>query len=478
MADTLLLLAFLFWGNALPPLASVALGDRFARPLDNNRTWLDGWPLFGPHKTIRGLLASLLGGTATFPLLGVSWQTAAIAASLLVLGDLTSSFIKRRLHYRSGLSVFGLDQLFEGLLPALFLGERLGLAYWQAIAAVAIFMPAAHAGARLWKSIVYKPPMENYPRVVRSTVRLREWRSCHEPLARWQTWLNLSHFLYNEVLVSNFFRLIGRYEEGIANALRPELSEQSLFFPNLPPAFDGFTILFLSDLHLDGLPGLTHLTLDRLAGRRFDLCLVGGDIRMRTYGPIAPCLRELRRLLPGIEAREGIFGVLGNHDCIEMVPDFEEAGMLMLVNDAWPLTRNGENIWLVGIDDPHYYKTHEVAKAFAKVPAGAFTLFLAHSPEAYEEAAAREAALYLCGHTHGGQIRLPSGMPVYTNSRAPRFTAAGHWRHRAMQGYTSRGVGASGAPLRFNCPGEISILTLRRGTDSKTQEEACATSRK
>jgi len=455
------ILFFLFWGNLLPPLASLALGDRLARPLDHGAIWFDGKPLFGPHKTIRGILASLIGSTLAFPLLGVSWQTAAVAATLLMTGDLLSSFIKRRLGLASGESVFGLDQIFEALLPALYLGSRMQAPLWQAALALVIFVPVAHAGARFWKYVLFKPPMENYPRFVRSTVRLREWRSCHQPLARWHVLFNLSSLLYNRVLVSTAFRLLGRYQQGIANALNPELTEHELVCPTLPEPFEGFTILLLTDLHLDGLPGLTDRILARIDGRSFDLCLIGGDIRMETYGPIAPSLRELRRLLPHIRAKHGIFGVLGNHDCIEMVPDFEEAGMLMLVNDAARIEQDGESLWLAGIDDPNYYKTHDPTRAFSTVPPGAFSILLAHSPEAYQEAARHQAALYLCGHTHGGQICLGSGTPIYTNSRAPRFTARGPWRYQGMQGFTSRGVGVSGAPLRFNCPGEIAILSLR-----------------
>ncbi len=461
MTDAIKILCFLFWGNLLPPLASLALGDRLARPLDHGATWFDGRPLFGPHKTIRGILASLAGCTLAFPLFGVSWQTAMCAAGLLMAGDLLSSFIKRRLRLASGESVFGLDQIFEALLPALYLGARMQAPLWQALLALAAFLPVAHAGARFWKYIIIRPPMENYPRFVRSTVRLREWRSCHQPLARWHVWFNLSSLLYNRGLVSTVFRLLGRYDEGIANALRPELTGYEIVCPTLPKSFDGFTILLLTDLHLDGLPGLVDLVLARIGQRHFDLCLIGGDIRMETYGPIAPSLRALRRLLPHIQARHGIFGVLGNHDCIEMVPDFEEAGMLMLVNDATRIEQNDESVWLAGIDDPNYYKTHDPAKAFSPVAPGGFSILLAHSPEAYQEAARHQAALYLCGHTHGGQICLGSGTPIYTNSRAPRFTAKGRWQYLGMQGFTSRGVGASGAPLRFNCPGEIAVLTLR-----------------
>ena len=464
MTAAIKILFFLFWGNLLPPLASLALGDRLAKPVDHGLSWFDGRPLFGPHKTIRGILASLLGGALTFPLLGISWQAATYAATLLMLGDLLSSFIKRRLGMASGESVFGLDQIFEAGLPALYLASRMQAPLWSAPLALVIFVPVAHTGARFWKYILFKPPMENYPRFVRSTVRLREWRSCHQPLARWHVWFNLSSLIYNRMMVSTAFRLLGRYDEGIANALKLELSEHEIVCPTLPKAFDGFTILLLTDLHLDGLPGLVDLVLARIGQRSFDLCLIGGDIRMETYGPIAPSLRELRRLLPHIQARHGIFGVLGNHDCIEMVPDFEEAGMLMLVNDATQIEQDGESLWLTGIDDPNYYKTHDAAKTFSAVPPDGFSIMLAHSPEAYQEAARHQAALYLCGHTHGGQICFASGTPIYTNSRAPRFTAKGRWQYQSMQGFTSRGVGASGAPLRFNCPGEIVVLTLHTAT--------------
>ena len=92
-----------------------------------------------------------------------------------------------------------------------------------------------------------------------------------------------------------------------------------------------------------------------------------------------------------------------------------------------------------------------------------FIIFVAHSPEAYKEAAKHMSSLYLCGHTHGGQIRLPFyDGPIITHSRAPRRTAGGLWKYGDMRGYTSSGVGTSGVPLRFNCPGEVVFLTLKK----------------
>jgi predicted MPP superfamily phosphohydrolase len=147
-----------------------------------------------------------------------------------------------------------------------------------------------------------------------------------------------------------------------------------------------------------------------------------------------------------------------------MAPDFEESGLVMLINDSWQISRDGDHIWIAGVDDPHYYKVDDVRQALADVPPEDFKILLAHSPEAYALAAKYHTDLYLCGHTHGGQICLPGGSPIFTNSRAPRFTAAGAWSFRRMTGYTSRGAGASGVPLRFNCPGEITLITLCRGS--------------
>ena len=457
------LVLFLLWVNALPPLISMLCGDRWDRPLDGGRIWQDQQPIFGPHKTIRGIIASLLGGIMVAPLLGVAWWVAAIAALLAMSGDLLSSFIKRRRTLKSGTEIVILDQLFESLFPTLFLGTILSLTRGQIAAIQLLFVTVAYWSSRFWQFILNRPPLENYPRQVRSTVRLREWRACHTPLARWQSLFNLTSFLSDLVFLTTVFKITGLYERGKRNALKIEVVETTFCFPTLPDSFDQFRILLLTDLHLDGLDGLTDTLINQLRGLEVDLCLIGGDIRMLTYGPIAPCLRHLRRLLPHIRAQHGLLGVLGNHDCLEMTPDFEEAGLIMLINESWPIDRNGEQIWVVGVDDPHFYKTADAKTAFRDVPTQAFTIFLAHSPEAYQQAAQCQAQLYLCGHTHGGQICLPERGPILTNSRAPRFTASGSWQYQNMQGYTSRGAGPSGIPLRFNCPGEISLITLVKG---------------
>lgn len=448
--------------NALPFLADLGLGARLRQPVDGRRLWLDGRRLFGNHKTWRGIAFAVAGGAALGPVVGIGWLVGAAMGALAMAGDLLTSFIKRRLHDPEGKPVIVLDQVFEAVLPSVFLVWQGYLTESQAAIVVTAFIPVAYMGSRFLHYILYRPPMDNYPRLVRHPTRFREWRARHVPLARWQRLLNFENYVLYRGLVRPVFVALGLYQKGVANTLAMEVVHKTFTFDDLPPAFDGTKVLYMSDLHLDAVDGLTEAIIARIAGIEADLFIFGGDLRTEMYGSMAPALRELHKLLGAVKARLGSFGVLGNHDCIEMLPEFEAAGVRMLVNDAVELKRDGQSLWLVGVDDPHYYRTHDLEKAFRGVPEDAFRLFVAHSPEVYKEAAAYRPHLYLCGHTHGGQICLPKLGPVFTHSRAPRRLAQGEWRYDGLLGYTSRGAGASGVPLRFNCPGEITLITLER----------------
>lgn len=461
MILSLTVLAYIIWLNSLPCLAHLLCNQRFGLALDLGFSWFDGRPLLGSHKTVRGLLAAMAGGALLAPLLGLPWHVGVLAASLAMAGDLLTSFSKRRLDLDSGDDLLIIDHLLESLLPCLYLASLLDLQRWQLLLVVSSFIAFANWGAKLWHWLLFRPAGKDSPRLIRSAVRWREWRACHPPLARWQAMLNLSSFLADQVVLPSLFRLSGLDKPGRQNCLDLRLEQVEYSFAQLPPPFDGLRLLLLTDLHLDGLPELVPAIADTVADLEVDLCLIGGDFRMKTYGAMAPCLRELRRLVPLLPGQAKPLAVLGNHDCIEMLPELEECGLTMLVNDNLPLQRGNEKIWLLGLDDPHYYMVDNVQQACQGVEPGGFTICLAHSPEAYGQAASQGIALYLCGHTHGGQICLPGGVPVITNSRAPRSTAVGRWSWQAMQGYTSRGTGSSSLPVRFNCPPEITLITLR-----------------
>lgn len=453
---------FLLVVNCLPVLAGVVLGEKFRYPLDSGGLWFDSKPLFGRNKTVRGIAVIIVGGMVVCSLLGEPWWRGGVVAAFVMIGDLTSSFVKRRLNVPIGGDLFPLDHLFESLFPSLFLLSIQSLTWVQLIIVVVSFILTAYPITLWWKYTIHRAPIENYPRILRSTVRLREWRACHAPLSRFQVWLNLSRILTDQVILTWLIKIFGLYDKGKKNALDVQLIKKDFYFSRLPKEFDGYRILFLTDLHLDGLEGLTERLIDLVSNTDVDLCLVGGDLRMKLYGPIAPSVRELRKVASHVKAASGILGVLGNHDCIEMIPDMEEAGVIMLVNEAWPIERGQGRIWVAGVDDPHYYKLDDASCACRDIPDKEFTILLAHSPEAYKRASYEKTDLYLCGHTHGGQICLVKKRPIISNSRAPRQTAVGKWRYKDMIGYTSSGVGASSIPVRFNCPGEVSLITLYR----------------
>ncbi len=144
MIDHVLLLAkillLLGIANGTPIFARKLFGDRFGAPLDGGFKVFDGRPLLGTSKTIRGLVLSIACTALAAPLLGIEPVLGAGLAAASMLGDLASSFIKRRLGLRAHSQAFGLDQIPESLLPLLFLRQPLGLGYGDVALLVALFV--------------------------------------------------------------------------------------------------------------------------------------------------------------------------------------------------------------------------------------------------------------------------------------------------------------------------------------------------
>lgn len=253
----------------------------------------------------------------------------------------------------------------------------------------------------------------------------------------------------------------GLYSRGVENALQPVVRELHLGFSNLPPAFDGFRILQISDLHIDGTDGLAEALSCLLSGLEADVCVLTGDYRFEDYGPCDEVHPRMRTVLSGISAKHGIYGILGNHDPAELAFALEEMGVRMLVNDAIEIPGvGGHSLALIGVDDPFDFRCDDLPGALSEVPRNAFKILLAHAPELYEQASEGGIDLYLSGHTHGGQICLPVIGSIRHNANCPRAYAHGRWTHRGMQGYTSAGAGCSSLPVRFNCPPEVVMIEL------------------
>ncbi len=457
------LLILLWLVNFAPPISALVFDSRYDRPVDRGLLWRDGRPLLGRNKTIRGVLAAMLIAGLIGSALGFPFWLSMSAGILSMLGDLFSSFLKRRFSFRSGDTVPGLDQIPEGLAPFCVLAPYYGLGFGYVCLFGLIFGTGAYMGSIFLYKVLLRKPFESYPRKIRAATRVRELVSCRITTKPFSHILNFEDAVYYHVFMKSIFQAIGIYERGKRNALVVEKREVCFHFPDLPAAFDGYRILFLSDLHLDGLPGLTQRVIDIVRETQADICILGGDLRMETYGPFAAAIEQMRVLLPEIRVEDGILGVLGNHDCPEIVESLKGLGVNFLVNGFCLLNRNGSSISIVGADDCHYFKAHDLKAAFTGLPPETFSILVSHSNEIYKEALAYGPNLFLCGHTHGGQILLPRIGPVFTHSKAPRAFCKGRWNYGAMAGYTSAGAGVSGVPVRFNSKGEVTVVVLRRG---------------
>jgi predicted MPP superfamily phosphohydrolase len=269
---------------------------------------------------------------------------------------------------------------------------------------------------------------------------------------------NLENWYSAPWIIGSALKLTGLYGRARRNADKIVVRRNTIEFGKLPPNFHNFTILHLSDLHADISEGAMLYLISIVRDMQYDICVLTGDYRGKTYGPFEKSLKgvhELRAQLKG-----PLFGVLGNHDSIYMTPSLEAMGIRMLFNECEALIRGNQQIFLAGVDDPHFYRADDVEKAAFQIPQDAFSILLSHTPEVYDRAASAGFDVMFSGHTHGGQLCLPGGIPIKLEARLPRAMGAGPWRYADMVGYTSVGVGTSILPVRLNCPPEVTLHTL------------------
>jgi hypothetical protein len=262
-------------------------------------------------------------------------------------------------------------------------------------------------------------------------------------------------------LIRNALRLSGLYRRGQRNAERVEVRTNIVRSSKLPEAFDGFTILHLSDMHVEMSDGAMRYVVKLLPELNYDICVLTGDFRAKTFGPFDATLEGLARVRSHVTGP--VYGVLGNHDTIQMVPGLEAMGIRMLLNESERLVRGSQRLFLAGIDDAHYFRVDNIEKAASEIPDTEFSILLSHTPEIYRQAAHAGFDLLLSGHTHGGQICLPGSVPVTLDSVLPRRMGSGSWEYHGMTGYTSVGVGSSIVAVRFNCPPTITLHHLQAG---------------
>ncbi|MFC1960298.1 metallophosphoesterase, partial [Chloroflexota bacterium] len=243
---------------------------------------------------------------------------------------------------------------------------------------------------------------------------------------------------------------------------RLTVTQVTIPLPNLPPAFAGFTIAQISDLHItDGLgPEWMQTVVQNVNALQPDLIAITGDF-VTFIGP--DTATQLTDILRELNAPAGVVAVLGNHDYWTHAPTVraavQRAGILLLDNTHMAIQRNGAALYVLGVDDIWEHK-HDLSAALAGVPVDTPTVLLAHEPDyADTTAATGRIGLQLSGHSHGGQVRLP-GRGAIVLPPLGEFYDHGLYRINNMHLYVNRGVGMIAPHVRLNCPPEITLLTL------------------
>ena len=235
------------------------------------------------------------------------------------------------------------------------------------------------------------------------------------------------------------------------------VTHKTLYLPRLPAQLDRLTIAHLSDLHYTGRVGKKFFSevVDRVNGLDADMIALTGDIidHARYMAWLPDTVQRLR-------ARHGVYFVLGNHDLYVPLARLRgmltSAGLIDLGSRATTVAINGQCIALAGNEMPWIVPGPDVSL----LPADAgLRIALSHAPDQIGWGRRHRFDLLLAGHNHGGQVRLPIVGAVASPSRYGARYACGVFYARPTVMHVSRGVSGE-LPLRWNCPPEISLLTL------------------
>jgi predicted MPP superfamily phosphohydrolase len=253
---------------------------------------------------------------------------------------------------------------------------------------------------------------------------------------------------------------------GVADATliepqRLSLERITIKLPGLPPALDGLRIAALGDFHLEPFTKLPLIqnSVELANGLRPDLTVLLGDYVDSTVDAIY----DLAPALAALNARLGVFGILGNHDhwkgAAIVQGAMQAAGIPILKNSGITLASAGSSFLLAGLDSA--WAGHpDIDAALSRSREGVPTIALMHEPD-FADTLCKDprVALQISGHTHGGQIRVPM-VGALRLPRWGRLYQQGLYQLDRMKLYTNRGIGLVGVPVRFNCPPEVTEITL------------------
>jgi predicted MPP superfamily phosphohydrolase len=252
---------------------------------------------------------------------------------------------------------------------------------------------------------------------------------------------------------------------------RVQVVRETFYLKSLPAVFDGYTLAQISDFHLPTTLGVDYFEdiehrINELAP---DCIVVTGDFLdipgISKIDMIPPTIRHLH-------AQDGVYAILGNHDykfnIRAVIASIQSTGVRTLINEHVKFTRHVgdrvDSLYLAGVDNITK-KRQDLDAALKGIPDGSCIVLLAHEPD-YADVVAKDGrvALQLSGHTHGGQVRMPlmGAVRAVLPKLAKRYIM-GRFQIGDLQLYVNRGIGLAAFAVRFNCPPEITLITLRRG---------------
>lgn len=249
------------------------------------------------------------------------------------------------------------------------------------------------------------------------------------------------------------------------NPYHPVLERIELPLPTDAEKLDGINIAFISDTHVGPFTSSTDVqrAVNLLSADQIDLVLLGGDYVSESNFYAKSMADALADLVE--RASLGGIAVLGNHD-LPLGPnrvraELERVGIRVLRNESRVVDWNGVRLAIAGIDDS-IVGWADPESSFSDIPRGVPVLALWHEPDFAEESARLGAFAQLSGHTHGGQVRLPVIGPIWLPHDG-KLRDTGLFEVEGMPVYVSRGLGVYRPPIRFRCPPEITLVTLRAG---------------
>lgn len=261
------------------------------------------------------------------------------------------------------------------------------------------------------------------------------------------------------------------YYGAVIEPHRLALTELTVNTDRLPAGAEPIRVLHISDLHIERWTARETAVLQLAEQAKPDLIVISGDYVNLSYNEDPETQQLVIKLLRQLSAPHGVYAVLGSPpvDLRQTVlPIFEAVDHIKLLRWDWEVVEmgNGRSLTIMGLDCTHHLPTDRVRleRLHQAAPNHIPQLFLYHSPELMPEVAERQVDLYLCGHTHGGQVRLPLLGAILTSSQLGRRYVMGLYQEGRTHLYVSRGIGLEGlsAPrVRFLAPPEMTLITIR-----------------